>query len=220
MLLLILVVSLPFTFAATGVDVSSLYSSSDYSCLHGQGISFVIPRAYRSSGSPDPNACSTIKAAHAGGIQFVDVYIFPCPTCGNPQGQISSMVSALKSAGCSQTNSTSQGSSGWGQIWLDIEGTQYWTSSESSNQAFYNGMVAEAKALGIPVGVYSSASQWNPIFGSGFNGGGLQLWLADWTGSCNKIGTAPGFGGFSKVGVQQYVGDTTDCGMSIDRDCY
>jgi len=176
--------------------------------------------ADRSSGSPDPNACNTIKAAHAGGIQFVDVYIFPCPTCGNPQGQISSMVSALKSAGCSQTNSTSQGSAGWGQIWLDIEGTQYWTSSTSSNQAFYNGMVSEAKALGIPVGVYSSASQWNPIFGSSFNGGGLQLWLADWTGSCNKIGTAPGFGGFTKVGLQQYVGDTTSCGMSIDRDCY
>jgi len=207
-------------FAATGIDISSLFSSSDYSCAHSNGYSFAIPRAYESGGKPDPNACSTIKNAHAGGIQFVDVYIFPCYSCGNPAGQISSMVSALKSAGCGQTNSTSQGASGWGQIWLDIEGTQYWSSNQANNHNFYNSMISECKSLGIPVGTYSSASQWNPIMGSGASGGGDQLWLADWTGSCNKIGTNPGFGGWTKVGLQQYKGDTTLCGMSVDLDCY
>jgi len=207
-------------FAAVGVDVSQPFSSSDYTCAKGAGYSFVVPRAYESGGQPDPNACTSIKNAHAAGIQFADVYIFPCSKCGNPQGQIHSMVNALKSAGCGQTNSTSQGATGWGQIWLDIEGTQYWTTSTSTNWNFYNGLVSECRALGIPVGTYSSASQWNPIMGSGSSGGGVQLWLADWTGSCNMIGANPGFGGWTKVGVQQYRGDTTLCGMSVDLDCY
>jgi len=207
-------------FAALGVDISQPFSASDYSCAHGSGYSFAVPRAYQSNNVPDPNACTSIKNAHAGGIQFVDVYIFPCPTCGNAAGQINSMVNALRSAGCGQTNSTSQGASGWGQIWLDIEGTQYWTSSQGTNINFYNQLIAQCRALGIPVGTYSSASQWNPIMGSGSSGGGVQLWLADWTGSCNMIGANPGFGGWTKVGLQQYRGDTTLCGMSVDLDCY
>jgi len=206
-------------FAALGVDISQPFSAADYSCAVSNGRSFAVPRAYQSNNVPDPNACTSIKNAHAGGITYVDVYIVPCPTCGNPGGQVSSMVNALRSAGCPQTNGT-QGGNEWGQIWLDIEGTQYWTSSAATNQNFYNGLLAEARALGIPVGTYSSASQWNPIFGNSFNGGGVQLWLADWTGSCNMVGANPGFGGFTKVGLQQYAGDTSLCGMSVDYDCY
>jgi len=209
-------------FAATGVDISSLYPSSDYSCLKSSGYSFAIPRGYQSTGKVDPNVCSTIKNAHAGGIQYVDVYIFPCPTCGSSgASQISAMVNGIASQGCSRTSST-QGPNQYGQIWLDIEGTQYWTSSASSNQAFFNSMVSECKALAIPCGVYSSASQWNPIFGSSFTGGasaGLPLWWANWNSNACGAAFSP-FGGWTKYTMQQYVGDTTACGMSIDKDCY
>jgi hypothetical protein len=207
------------TGVSKGVDISQLIPTSNYNCMHNSGYTFAIPRAYRSSGSPDPNACSTIKNAHAGGLKYVDVYIFPCPTCGTSgASQISSMVNALKSAGCGQT-SGSQGGSQWGQIWLDIEGTQYW-STQSANENFYNSMVSECKTLGIPWGTYSSSSQWNPIMGSGFTGGsGGPLWWASWTGTACTA-TMSSFGGWSSYNMQQYVGDTTFCSTSVDLDCY
>eukprot|EP00456_Euglypha_rotunda_P063633 TRINITY_DN538_c0_g1_i2.p1 TRINITY_DN538_c0_g1~~TRINITY_DN538_c0_g1_i2.p1 ORF type:complete len:130 (+),score=11.43 TRINITY_DN538_c0_g1_i2:351-740(+) len=129
------------------------------------------------------------------------------------------MVNSLKSAGCDRTGGAQSGGQ-WGQIWLDIEGTQYWSSSTSNNQAFFNSMVSECKSLGIPCGVYSSASQWNPIFGSGFTGGSsLPLWWADWNNEACTAGMSS-FGGWTKYSMQQYVGDTTLCSFSIDRDCY
>ena len=83
-----------------------------------QGISFAIVRAYESLNQPDPNGPATVKvcktdqlcqvrldpaprsqAAWAGGMSHVDVYLFPCPTCGNPEGQVSSMVSFLQKNG-------------------------------------------------------------------------------------------------------------------------
>jgi hypothetical protein len=42
---------------------------------------------------------------------------------------------------------------------LDIEGTQYW-GAQSSNRVFFNDLVSEAQAMGVRLGVYTSASQW------------------------------------------------------------
>ena len=51
------------------------------------------------------------------------------PTCSaSASSQLSQMVSYLNS------NCKSQWS---GRVWLDIEGSQYWLSSSSSNQAWY-----------------------------------------------------------------------------------
>ena len=46
-----------------------------------------------------------------------------------------------------------------GMLWLDIEGTQYWTGDQGTNRAFFSELVNEANALGVHLGVYSSASQ-------------------------------------------------------------
>ncbi len=64
-----------------GVDVSSYVSKTNWECLKGQGYEFVIVRAYRSIGSPDPNAVGTLSNARAAGFQYADVYLFPCPKC-------------------------------------------------------------------------------------------------------------------------------------------
>jgi len=211
----------PQNYSATlGVDISAAMSSSTFSCMHSNGIQFMIPRAYQSVGKPDPNACSNIHNAHAGGIPWVDVYIFPCATCGSSgASQISSMVSNLNAGGCSRTGGAQTGGQ-WGQIWFDIEGTQYWYSSQASNQGFYNSMVSECNTLGIPWGTYSSASQWNPIMGSGFTGGASHaLWWASWTNTACTAAFSS-FGGWTKYTMQQYSGDTTLCSASIDKDCY
>ena len=61
-----------------GVDVSATISTSAASCFHSNSISFVIPRGYRSSGSVDPNVCTSIINAANAGIKTRDTYMFPC----------------------------------------------------------------------------------------------------------------------------------------------
>lgn len=76
--------------------------------------------------------------------------MFPDPTKGDPSGQVSDMLSAL-------------GGASYSRIWLDIEGPMYWSSSQSTNQAFFNGLVSALGAADLPegasVGVYTSESQ-------------------------------------------------------------
>lgn len=72
---------------AKGIDVSTLVSKSDFSCLKGEGYDFLIVRGYRSTGEPDPDAAATIANAKAAGIENADVYMFPCPKCSKSAGE-------------------------------------------------------------------------------------------------------------------------------------
>jgi hypothetical protein len=40
------------------------------------------------SGGVDTNSVPTVANAWAAGMTHVDVYLFPCYTCGNPEGQV------------------------------------------------------------------------------------------------------------------------------------
>jgi hypothetical protein len=112
-----------------GVDVCVTITSSVASCLKSSGITFVIPRGYRSTGSIDTQVCTSLINAYNGGIKTRDVYIFPCPTCSKTaEYQMNELISYLNA------NCKAQWS---GRIWLDIEGSEYWFSSSSSNQAWY-----------------------------------------------------------------------------------
>jgi len=64
--------------ATTGVDLSTLASTSSYQCMHNAAYSFAIPRAWMSYGAFDPNANANVANARAGGLPYVDVYMFPC----------------------------------------------------------------------------------------------------------------------------------------------
>lgn len=75
-----------------GVDLSTSTSQSAFTCLKNQSYDFVIVRAYQSIGKPDHSAPSTIANAKAAGFKYVDVYMFPCPTCSKTASeQVSEM---------------------------------------------------------------------------------------------------------------------------------
>src|SRR3989338_50428 len=152
-----------------GTDVSQLISTSSWTCLKNQGYKFAVVRAFQSTGNPDANCPTSVANAHNAGISPVDVYMFPCPKCSaSASSQVSSAISYLKDHSVK-----------YSKFWLDIEGTQYWSSSTSTNPAFFNELVKQAKSMGASVGVYTSSSQWGPIMGSSFHGGSdLPLWYA------------------------------------------
>jgi hypothetical protein len=71
-----------------GVDMSQRTYSSSFSCMVSSGYIFSVVRVYQSSGHTDPNGAATINDAWAGGMHYVDGYIFPCYSCGNPAKQV------------------------------------------------------------------------------------------------------------------------------------
>lgn len=112
-----------------GVDVSAAISPEVASCFKENGISYVIPRGYRSSGVVDSNVCTSLINAFNAGIESRDVYLFPCPTCASTQEkQLSDMISFISS------NCKDQWS---GRVWLDVEGSQYWLNDYAKNQNYY-----------------------------------------------------------------------------------
>jgi len=195
-----------------GVDVSELISTSSFTCLKNNNPSFdwVVMRAYRSTGSVDPNACNTLNNARSAGISVRDGYIFPCPTCGTTgSSQIAATVSNLKSCA----------SASWsGVLWLDIEGTQYWSTSTTTNQNFFNSLVSGCNSQGIKCGVYTSSSQWSPIMGSSFNGGSaLLLWYPHYQSPPQpNFNDFASFGGWTSPFAKQYAGDDTLCSAGVD----
>jgi hypothetical protein len=86
--LVIFLTQLAALLATSGVDVSQLTSTSSYQCLVSNGYSFAVPRVYQSSGKCDPNGKQNINNARSAGVKYVDGYIFPCYSCGNPAGQV------------------------------------------------------------------------------------------------------------------------------------
>jgi len=194
-----------------GVDISAALSSSTASCFKSNGIDFIVPRGYRSSGSVDPNACGSLNAASGAGIKTRDAYLFPCPTCSKSAlTQVQEMNSALKS-GCSWS----------GRIWLDMEGSQYWLGSSSANQAWWQGLVDACKSTAgaSKCGVYSSASQWSAIFGSTSYsyGSDLPLWYAHYDNE-QTFSDYSAFGGWSSPHAKQYQGDVSLCSFGVDMD--
>jgi hypothetical protein len=198
------------SIATTGVDVSQGVSTSEWECLKspgGQGpVEFAIVRSFRSTGSVDPAAVGTIKAARAAGVPYVDGYIFPCFSCGNPTGQVSETKNNLDSSYAK-----------YDMLWYDIE-PYAWSSDLASNQAFIKAMVDEGIALGIKAGVYSNWNSWQEIVGSSWSypaSKGLPIWYPHYDGSQSFSDFVP-FGGWKTPLIKQYLGDKSSCGVGID----
>jgi hypothetical protein len=62
-----------------------------------------------------------------------------------------SNIQLVKEGEALQANSTG-GSAKVGMLWLDIEGTNYWSSSASNNVNFLQRMVNQGKARGVSMG--------------------------------------------------------------------
>jgi len=196
-----------------GTDVSAALSASTAACFASSGYgAFVIPRGFRSTGSIDPNVCTSIKNAASAGIKIRDTYMFPCPKCSSTAAsQMKDLVNYL-SSNCASTFS--------GRVWLDIEGSQYWLGSTSSNQAWYTALVNSCATYGMRCGVYSSKSQWQAIFGSAaFSyGTNLPLWYAHYDNNPSFSDYASyAFGGWDSPHAKQYQGDVTLCSFGVDK---
>lgn len=214
-------------FATYGLDISQATSKSSFECLKSNGYNFAIVRVYQSNGKCDVNGPSSINNAWNGGMAHVDGYIFPCYSCGNPAKQIDDTINYLSSHAVTvmkegelaeSYNSTSVGAK-VGMLWLDIEGTQYWSGSTTNNVNFLSSMVSEGKARGVSLGIYSSASQWNPIMGGSTKFSSLPLWYAHYDGN-PSFSDFSAFGGWSKPAIKQYKGTTSICSTSIDKNYY
>ncbi|RYG64455.1 hypothetical protein EON64_13955 [archaeon] len=213
-------------FATHGVDVSQATTQSSFSCLKSNGYSFAVVRVYQSAGHTDPNGAASIQNAWNGGMAHVDGYIFPCYSCGNAAKQMDDTINYLSSHGIytmkeGELRGTSNSTSGVtvGMIWLDIEGTDYWSTSTTSNVNFLTDMVNEGKARGISMGIYTSNSQWSPIMGGSTKFSSYPLWYAHYDNVENFSDFKP-FGGWSKPNVKQYAGTTAICSASVDKNVY
>jgi len=104
-----------------------------------------------------------------------------------------------------------------GRIWLDIEGSQYWTGNTANNQAWYKQLRDSCTTYGVRCGIYSSASQWSAIFGSTsfVYGNNLPLWYAHYD-NIAAFSDFSSFGGWSTPYAKQYIGDATICSMGVD----
>lgn len=167
-------VSLPTAHAQSGlgVDVSSLPTSSFFSCFLSSGYTSFIMRGFRSSGSVDSNVVSALQLANAAGVPHIDVYMFPDPLSSTLTAaqQFSALVSALSG-------------STYDIIWFDIEedsAGQYWSTTYATNQAFYASLLSSCQTAGKRCGVYSNYNNWVTIFGSSTyqasGGSSLPLW--------------------------------------------
>jgi len=64
-------------FATFGVDVSA--ECGVWSCLHNtDGAQFMITRGWQSYGAFDSTSIPNLQNARSAGIEYTDVYMFPC----------------------------------------------------------------------------------------------------------------------------------------------
>ena len=191
--------------------MSSALSTTSAQCLHNNGWSMVSMRAYRSSGSVDTNTCTTLKNAKSAGIPQRDAYLFPCPTCSKSAAtQVSETISHLQGCGTGVWN---------GKLWLDIEGSNYWTGSTSSNRSWYQSLVTACKShAGVTCGVYSSYYQWQSIFGSttycyGYD---MPMWYAHYDNVAN-FSDYKEYGCWAHPYAKQYAGNVSLCSAYVDE---
>jgi len=216
--------ALAVAFATTGVDVSALTSASSWSCVKGYGYSFAIPRVYKSTGAVDSNGPTNINSAWSAGMAHVDGYIFPCYSCGNAAGQMDATINYLAQHvsvegldGFKSSNATVGATVG--MLWIDVEGTQYWSSSTTNNINFITAMAAQGKARGVSIGVYTSSSQWTPITGGSTAMKSYPLWYAHYD-SNPSFSDFSAFGGWTKPAIKQYSGDQSFCSAGWDKNFY
>jgi GH25 family lysozyme M1 (1,4-beta-N-acetylmuramidase) len=189
-----------------GVDVSASVSESAFACLEAANLQFAIVRCYQSLGHVDPACAASVAAAHQGGLKAVHAYMFPCPKCGDPEGQVKTLLTHFKE---NQVNVT--------RLWLDIEGTAYWPTSATDSQAIYRALVDACTSLGLVCGVYSNQNEWSSIFGSAaFSyGATLPLWYAHYDGQPTFDDFIP-FGGWGRPTIKQFNDQGAKCGVSYD----
>jgi len=194
------------SLAYTGVDVSTSISTAAFVCLKSSNYSFVVTRGYQEVGRVDPNVVTNIRNARTAGISFVDVYIFPCVPCGNPAGQMQTLVKAITGEN-------------YGMIWLDLERAD-WSANQTTNRNFITDLINEGTTLGSKLGVYTNYNNWQAITGLEWTGAShLPLWYAHYDNK-QSFSDFVSFGGWTKPSIKQYAGTHNVCGVGVDANWY
>jgi hypothetical protein len=201
---------LPVAFAVDGGDVAG--PCDKFSCAKENGWEFMITRSYHNYGAPDSSAPQNLANAASAGIQYRDVYHFPC-AMRDASGQVSSDINAV-------------GRSNFGTMWFDIETNPdsncAWSGSQTDNCNFLGELISAGSSQGIRMGVYASPYMWSSIMGDGCHVGadhGLSLWYAHYDGS-KSFGDYSSFGGWSRPAMKQYWDSVGICGINADADWY
>jgi len=196
------------TWHGKGVDLSNSCSQNGFSCLVNAGYNYAIIRAWRSSGTWDPDCAANINNANNAGMNPVDVYMFPRPKGASGVSQANQLLANLQN-----TNFN-------GTIWFDVEQESPYWSTQSANQKFFNDVVSTLQNAGASVGIYTSKSQWTEVMGSFQGGANLPLWYSHYDNnpsfsdfSRSSIGS---YGGWTTPAMKQYQGDQSACGCNTD----
>ena len=193
--------------ALYGVDLAEYCATSTISCMRDLGYSdFFIFRAWQSLGRFDPNAYSNNMNALSAGYSEgqIEAYFYPCLSCGDPAGQVSSFW-----------NSVVSNQLKFKRLWFDIEG--YWNDYDS-NIVFFEALISQQRSIGITAGIYTSYYMWSIIFTLDYTfqyANEYPLWYAhydDWA----SFGDFTPFAGWSYPNTKQYVGEAWIC--SFDQD--
>ena len=182
-----------------GVDIS--VEVHDMSCFKKESMDLVIPRCFRSSGTPDPLCKHNLAAAKKAGIN-ADIYSFPCYSCGNPAKQAEETIKAAAGEE-------------YGRIWVDVE-VYKWDPVKSKNRHFISEMVSAIEKAGKKVGIYTSAVNWESVVGSDWDAmSHLPVWYAHYDKNPSFSDFKP-FGGWKVPTMKQYIGDTKLCSVGVD----
>lgn len=106
-----------------------------------------------------------------------------------------------------------------GMLWIDVEGTDYWSWDQGANTDFISRITNRGVARGVTMGIYTSNSQWSPITGGSSALSSFPLWYPHYDWDPSYSDWVP-FGGWSRPAIKQYVGDTYECSASIDLNYY
>lgn len=210
LLTLLLTPSLAFPTRFYGVDVSQPVTRSEWSCLLSNNLTFAIVRVFRSVGSVDPNAITTILEAQRAGVK-TSGYMFPAPKSQSSGAQqVRTAIAALNASNVDIDT-----------LWFDVEQASYWRGSSSANAQFFESMVGEATKMGLNWGLYCNLVQWTAIFGAHYtfkgNSALVPVWYPHYDGNPSFSDFKP-FGGFtlSNVVAKQFSDKGAKCGVSYD----
>eukprot|EP01113_Clastostelium_recurvatum_P031577 TRINITY_DN3952_c0_g1_i3.p1 TRINITY_DN3952_c0_g1~~TRINITY_DN3952_c0_g1_i3.p1 ORF type:complete len:272 (-),score=37.32 TRINITY_DN3952_c0_g1_i3:50-763(-) len=205
---------------ANGLDVSDTLcqgmTAEQWTCLRQQGDhSFAIVQAFRGGYQINQDTARCVADAWAANFSHVDIYVWMCPNCdGNvpASSAMDNLITYLQNNGVA-----------FGMVWVDIElcdnDPSCWNSLQD-NIDFIQEAVQTFQKHNIAVGIYSTAWEWERVFGSDFTGfSNLPLWYANPNGN-ETFSDFGAFGGWNWPAIKQYNWYGSDCGASYDADWY
>jgi len=198
--------------AELGIDISTLVTSSEMSCL-AEKFGFIVVRCFQSNNVGDHNCARNTNAAQTAGFRVVDIYHFVNPKMAAAQ--------EVKNAVAFYKNNKVK----FNRVWVDIETGGRWGRNFKANELYVVTMINAYIEAGYKVGLYSSSWMWQSIFGAAnVKLAGLKqevpLWYSHYDGKASMTEFRP-FGNWHVAAMKQWDGTYGHhipkyCGVTVD----